>query len=221
MKKPMSCGLVRESVWWWLIYRGVLVCRVLGVPSRTSNSVNQFWRSLPVHLQTNQRSMPHRPRTSPSWPCHHRPHKPHSRTSPRTTPDLCFVIMLQVERPVLWTNLWSCHGISPIPGPSGIVHGRVWTGECWPSPQPLAPLYWRHLCGLALQQDGTSRIPPPPEQPAATHQIYHGVREEQHHLLPGCSSHTQSRWHPCPHSTPQAYTHRPVSTQLFVPSSTL
>ena len=25
-------GLVRESVWWWLTYRGVLVCRVLGVP---------------------------------------------------------------------------------------------------------------------------------------------------------------------------------------------
>ena len=25
-------GLPRESVWWWLIYRGVLVCHVLGVP---------------------------------------------------------------------------------------------------------------------------------------------------------------------------------------------
>ena len=56
----------------------------------------QFWRSLPVHQHTNQRSMPHRPRTSPSWPCHHRPHKCYSRTSPRTTPHMCFVIMLQV-----------------------------------------------------------------------------------------------------------------------------
>ena len=31
-------GLVRESVWWWLIYRGVLVCRVLGVPCRYAAS---------------------------------------------------------------------------------------------------------------------------------------------------------------------------------------
>ena len=93
------------------------------------------------------------------------------------------------------------------------VRGRVWTGhhqERWSSPQPLAPLCWRYLCGLASRQDGTSRIPPPLEQPASTHQIHHRARGEQHHLLPGCSSHTQSRWHR-PHSTPQAYTHRSVS----------
>ena len=37
--------------------------------------------------------------------------------------------------------------------------------------------------GLASRQDGTSRIPPSPEQPASTPQIHHGAREEQHHLL--------------------------------------
>ena len=48
------------------------------------------------------------------------------------------------------------------------------------------------------------------------------LREEQHNLLPGCSSHTQSRWHPLPTQyTASLHTHRSVSTQLFVPSSTL
>ena len=46
---------------------------------------------------------------------------------------------------------------------------------------------------FASRQDGTSRIPLPLEQPVSTHQIHRGARGEQHHLLPGCSSHTQSR----------------------------
>ena len=164
--------------------------------------------------------MPHRPRTSPSWPCHHRPHKPHSRTSPRTSPrinpDLCFVkwrdqFYEQTSGAAMGSPL------SPVLAELFMEEFELDTIEN----ADLRPNLW--LCYVddtfVVWPHGKTALPSILQ--ASTHQIHHGAREEQHHLFPGCSSHMQSRCHPCPHSTSQAYTHRPVSTQLFIPSSTL
>ena len=162
--------------------------------------------------------MSHHQTTPTSGSLHDRPHKPHFSTSP-TSQQVHNLLITCV-----FLSSWVAVG-SPLTLVLAnlLIHVRTLfklsTGfhrECWSSP-------------LLFYVDDTfevwpscKAVPPTPNKPAATDQIHHGTREEQHHVFPRCASHQKSRWHPYPYSRlNRKQTQWLISIQPFIPLSTL